>query len=150
MAFLILVAPTHVDDLKVPAPTGTAQLSSSLWMKFGKLTQDLHEFTHIGIAHKQDTKNFEVELHQHAYAQQLRQICKDEIASKPADTEVQQDLKSCFATLLGGLAWMMLTCPAIAVYVGFLQRHLQRPTLQHLRSLNRLVAWIKSHPQSLR
>ena len=43
-----------------------------------------------------------------------------------ATIQKEMDLKGCFATLLGGTAWMTLTM--VAVYVSYLQRHLAKLT----------------------
>ena len=58
-------------------------------------------------------------------------------------------MKACCMTLLGGVAWMVLTCPDSAVYVSYLQRHLQEPRIRHLKDLNKLVRWMKRTPQVL-
>lgn len=45
-------------------------------------------------------------------------------------------------SLVGALAWLMLTMPSICVYVAFLQRQAKAPTIGHIRMANRLLAWI--------
>ena len=45
---------------------------------------------------------------------------------------------------------MTMTNLAICVYVSYLQRHAKAPCFRHLRDLNRLVKWIKLHPQTLK
>ena len=147
---LVLIVSTHVDDLKgAGEPAERAGLVAHLEGRFGKLSKELHTFTHVGVVHTQSPTTFEVEMHQRPYAQHLRQICLDSVATQPPDTPVDADLKGCFATLLGGAAWMTLTATPIAVYVSYLQRHLKAPTVKHLKDLNRLVQWIVTHPQSL-
>ena len=147
---LVLILSTHVDDLKGAGETAQRDgLIAHLEARFGKLSKQLHSFTHVGVVHEQSPTTFEVEMHQKPYAQQLRQICLDSVATQDPDTPVDTELKGCFATLLGGTAWMTLTVTAIAVYVSFLQRHLTKPTVKHLKDLNRLVQWVTTHPQSL-
>ena len=146
----VLVVSTHVDDLKGAGESDQhTALLSHLEQRFGRLTRDTHRFVHVGITHEQSPTTFEVTMHQHEYAKQLRQICLDAVATQSADTPVDAELRGCYSTLLGGAAWMTLTMPMIAVYVSYLQRHLKEPTIQHLRDLNRLVQWVKTHPQSL-
>ena len=48
-------------------------------------------------------------------------------------------------SLVGALAWLILTMPAICVYVAFLQRHAKEPTVGHIRLANRLLLWIRKN-----
>ena len=43
------------------------------------------------------------------------------------------------------LAWLILTMPAVCVYVASLQRHTQAPTVGHVRNANRLLLWIRKN-----
>ena len=42
-----------------------------------------------------------------------------------------------------------MSCPAICVYVSYLQRHSKAPTFKHIKDLNRLVMWVKRTPQQI-
>ena len=64
------------------------------------------------------------------------------MAGADLDDMASAQMKACYMTLLGGVAWMILTCPASAVYVSYLQRHLQEPRVRHLKDLNNLVRWM--------
>ena len=52
-------------------------------------------------------------------------------------------------SLVGALAWIVLTEPAICIYVSYLQRHTQAPTMKHVRDSNRLLRWIKKNLKQL-
>ena len=48
-------------------------------------------------------------------------------------------------SLAGALAWLMVTMPAICIYVAYLQRQCQSPTWGHVRKANRLLRWIRAN-----
>ena len=125
---LVLVVSAHVDDLKACGEEkDRIAFVNHLENRFGKLKQYEGTFEHVGMMHAQYEKTFEVRLHQKHYAAQLRPICLDDIAGSDLDDLASAQMKACYMTLLGGVAWMILTCPASAVYVSYLQRHLQEP-----------------------
>ena len=53
-------------------------------------------------------------------------------------------------SLLGGVGWVVQTRPDVITYVGALQRHLKNPKPKHIRDLNRIVTYLKSHPLVIR
>ena len=81
---------------------------------------DLNKFTHAGIEHDQDPKTYASTLSQVKYTAQLRTICLDAVVTSGWDTDAPPDLHSAFRTLVGGVAWLTLTAPAISVYVAVL------------------------------
>ena len=58
------------------------------------------------------------------------------------DVPADEDMAALFMSLVGALAWLVRTVPAICVYVAYLQRHTKAPTLGHVRRGNRLLRWI--------
>ena len=52
-------------------------------------------------------------------------------------------------SLVGALAWLILTMPAICIYVAYLQRHTKEPTVGHVRQANRLLLWIRKNLKRL-
>ncbi|MDA8583864.1 hypothetical protein N9L68_06505 [bacterium] len=58
------------------------------------------------------------------------------------DAAADDDLRQCFMSLVGALAWLILTAPAICVYVASLQRQSKAPTVGHIRMANRLLACV--------
>ena len=61
----------------------------------------------------------------------------------PDEQAADEDLTQLFMPLVGALAWLTLTMPAICIYVAFLQRQCKAPTLGHVRRANRLLRWIR-------
>ena len=78
-------------------------------------------------------------LHQHHYLKQLTAINTDEVSFKDKDDEVPAHLQSSFISLVCAMAWVLNTVPAVAVYVGALQRHLKDPRVRHLQAANRVL-----------
>ena len=52
-------------------------------------------------------------------------------------------------SLVGALAWLILTMPAICVYVAYLQRHAKQPNIGHIKQANRLLIWIRRNLEHL-
>ena len=48
-----------------------------------------------------------------------------------------------FMSLLGGIAWMVLTRIDICVFVNRLQRHAKSPRLVDVRDCNKLLRWVQ-------
>ena len=65
------------------------------------------------------------------------------------DTPTGDDMKQLYISFVGALAWLILTMPAICIYVAFLQRQYQAPTLGHVRKANRLLRWIRANKPRL-
>ena len=120
-------------------PEERAGLLAHLEKRFGKLSQTERKFTHVGVEHEQDPHTNEVRMHQATYVEQPRLTSLDAVATADPEQPVDDDLKGCFCTLLGGVAWLCLTCLAIAVYVAYLQRRFKAPLVRHLRDLNWLA-----------
>jgi len=74
---------------------------------------------------------------------QITEIFCDLNALVSDDTPADEDMTAMFMSLVGALAWLVLTMPAICVYVAYLQRHTKAPTLGHVRRGNRLLRWIR-------
>ena len=148
---LVLVVSTHVDDLKGAGEDEQRKaLILHLERCFGKLKVELGSFDHVGVSHVQNADTKEVHMHQHAYVAQLRPIPVDDVMFADLDSPVTSAMASSYMTLLGAAAWLTLTCPAICVYVSYLQRHSKAPACKHVRDLNRLVKWLKKTPQGVR
>ena len=58
---------------------------------------------------------------------------------EPADEAVMQ----LFMSLVGALAWLVLTMPNICIYVAYLQRQTKAPNLGHVRRTNRPLRWVR-------
>ena len=65
------------------------------------------------------------------------------------DEAADDDSRQLFMSLVGALAWLILTMPSICVYVAFLQRQAKAPTIGHSRMTNRLLAWVVKNLERL-
>ena len=75
--------------------------------------------------------DYTVECSQDRYVKQLRLMALD---SLPTDEEAlveDKDLLSSSQSLVGGVAWTLLTRFDVAVHVGYLQRHAHAPRAKH-------------------
>eukprot|EP00972_Heterocapsa_arctica_P032150 4736471-Heterocapsa_arctica.AAC.1 len=80
-------------------------------------------------------------MHQDHYVEQLRTI-EDKIFSNfKEDTLLPPAHAAQHMTLLGCLAWLVITWPDIAIFVSALQRHVKQPEVRHLRRLNTVLRW---------
>ena len=52
-------------------------------------------------------------------------------------------------SVLGAIAWCLLTRPDIAVFVGALQRYSHAPKVIHAKRLNAVVRWAQRNPKKL-
>ena len=61
------------------------------------------------------------------------------------DQPAYAETTALYMSLVGALAWLVLTMPSICVYVAFLQRRTKAPLLGHVRKANRLLRWVRKH-----
>ena len=99
--------------------------------------------------HEQNPQTFEAWTHQQHYVPQINEIPVDTKAMVPDEQLADDDMKHLFMSLVGAMTWLILTMPAICIYVAYLQRQTQSPTLGHVRRANRLLRWIRSNKQRL-
>ena len=67
----------------------------------------------------------------------------------PDEEPADEDLSQLFMSLVGALAWLILTMPSICMYVSYLQRQTKAPNLGHIRRANRLLRWIRRNIKRL-
>ena len=140
---------THVDDLKGGAPKETAmRLLKHLEESVGKCKQEWDSFIHTGIEHVRDKDG--VYTHQTTYAKQLNQMDPHLWDGKPDEEEVDEKIASLYLSLLGGVAWMVLTRVDMAVYVQALQRRAQKPRVKDCKNLNLVVRYLKKQKLGIR
>ena len=146
---ILMILSTHVDDLKGAAKRSDAEsLLQHLEKMVGNCTQDWKEFTHTGIEHKQDDDG--VYAHQTKYAEQLKPMPLEGLKEMAAEDLVNEAHTSLYMSLLGGVAWMVLTRSDISVYVQALQRRAQTPRVEDCKRLNVVCRYIKRRPRGLR
>ena len=88
----------------------------ALEQRFGKLKRFLRCFENVGIVYEQNAAIDIIVSHQGNYIRQLREMSLDRI-SKDDATSVGADGIASYMSLLGGCAWVLMTIPAVAVYV---------------------------------
>ena len=139
---LVMVASTHVDDLKVTGDRSWINwLFAELEKKVGKLTVKDGNFEHCGIEHSR-LNDGTVIMSQDHYASQLKPI---RMPKGYKDTDpVDKTVNAAFLTLLGGLSWLCLTRYDISIYVCALQRASKAPQMQHASAANRLFVKVGS------
>ena len=142
---LVGVVSAHVDDLKGGAEEKVRlELIEHLTRRFGKLTEMYGSFEHCGVQHVQLENQGGYRLQQTHYVKQLRAIPEDEIQGWPDDKLVPPHVASSYISLTCAIAWVLLTVPAVAVYVSYLQRHLKEPRAVHVRAVNRVLRYLKA------
>ena len=97
----------------------------------------------------QDPRTFEIWAHQGHDVPQMKETPCDLKALVSDDTPADEGMTAMFMSLVGALAWLVLTIPAICVYVAYLQRHTKAPTMGHVRRGNRLLRWIRRNKARL-
>ena len=65
--------------------------------------------------HEQNPKTHEIWTHQQHYIPQIKEIPVDAKALVPDEQDCDEDLKQLFMSLVGALAWLTLTMPAICI-----------------------------------
>lgn len=145
-----LVLSTHVDDLKGAGlpEYRRKKLLDTLKARFGELKIKQANFECVGVMHEQSADCSEIWTHQQHYVPQVKEIM---ISGMPSgnEEETDDDMRQLYMSLVGALAWLILTMPAICVYVAFLQRHTQKPTVGHVMSANRLLTWVRNNSNKL-
>ena len=145
-----MILSSHVDDLKGAASEeARAKLIKALEYEFGKLKANVGNFECVGIMHQQDPTTKEIWTHQMHYIQQLIEIDEDEISFANDEELVSDKMHTLFMSLVGGMAWLTLTCPCICIYAVFLQRCNKAFTVGHVKSANRLLRWMKKNKAKL-
>ena len=127
---LVLVLSTHVDDLK---GSGEAEyrrkLIAGLEKEFSALKIKEGSFECVGIMHEQNPQTFEVWTHQQHYVPQINEIPCDMKALVPDEHPAEDDMRQLYMSLVGAMAWLIMTMPAICIDVAFSSDRLSRQLL---------------------
>ena len=147
----MLIMGMHVDDLKI---TGERSIIEALLVHlekaFGKLKCSWQSFVNCGINHVQDPNTYVVICEQNAYIACLKPIVSSELSSAQPEDVASPELAAMFISLLGALAYCLLTRMDLGVYVCALQRVASRPLCKHIKRLNTLTRWAQRNPRGLR
>ena len=83
------------------------------------------------------------------YVACMRPIQADELIGMDGEVQVSSELTTLFMSLLGALAFCLLTRPDLAVFVSALQRQTHHVLVVHVRKLNIRLRWAQRHPLKL-
>ena len=140
---LVGLVAKHVDDVKGAAEDAEREITlEALEERFGKLKRELNAFENVGICFEQNLAEHCIRSHQGNYIRQIREMSVDSSALAVPETDCDIDQHATYLSLVGALAWCVLTIPAIAVYIAFLQRQVAAPKIGHCRDANRLVRYL--------
>ena len=116
---LVLILSTHVDDFKGAGEEPfVKRLLAGLEKEVSSLKIKRGVFECVGIVHEQDPHTCEVWTHQPHYLPQIKDIPADAKALVPDEKPADEDLGQLFMSLVGSLAWLILTIPSISIYVA--------------------------------
>ena len=147
---LVALCTKHVDDLKIAGEKKYVdQLLKALEEAFGKPTVQWHTFTNCGVRHIQDPKTFEITLDQHEYITALKPIQHRDLQGLSSETLLEPQMLTLYQSLLGAVAFAVLTRLDIAVFVVALQKAAHAATMLHVRRLNAVTRYMQRNPQHL-
>ena len=146
---LLCLLSVHVDDIKGTSKKATAMsLLEHLNKTVGQCKADWLSFLHTGIQHEQSPGV--VFTHQYVYIDSITPILPELLHGKDDEEECNQVVHDAYRSVLGAVAWTVLTRPDLAIYVQALQRQSHAPRIRHARKLNVLIRWMKKNPCGLK
>ena len=147
---LVCMLTKHVDDLKIGGLEPVVNhLVAELEKVFGKLTQHRGTFTNTGIRHVTLSCG-SIQCDQDEYLKALCPIVHSELVGAAAETAVSPAVHELYRSLLGALAYALLTQHWLAVYVVSLQRKAAAPLVIHARRLNAVLRAAQKRPAKLK
>ena len=133
---LICLMAKHVDDLKL---TGKKKVIERVLQQiqevFGELEIEWFTFTNCGLRHIQDATTFLITLDQEDYIKNMKPIIRQDIKGLSSDTECTAEIIQLFMSLLGAVAYALMTRIDVAVYVCAMQRVTHKPKIIHVKRL---------------
>ena len=147
---LVLIFSSHVDDMKGGGTDSErASFLEALKKEFGDLKVQLDAFECIGVWHHQDPVTKEIYTHQQHCVPQILKIDESRFAFAADETDATEAGQSAYMSIVGALAWLLVTIPAIGIFVAYLQRHGKKPAVHHLKKANRLLRWLRKNVKRL-
>ena len=147
---LLCLMAKHVDDLKL---TGERKIIEEILKQiqdvFGELKIEWHSFTNCGLRHIQDPGTFGITLDQEEYVKNLKPIIHGDLKGQSSEKECSPELTQLFMSLLGAVAYSLMTRIDIAVFVCALQRVTHKPKIIHIKRLNAVLRWMQANPKRL-
>ena len=140
---LVFIMSKHVDDLKFAGvPSEVTRIMDKIQEVFGELRIVKHKFTNCGVRHIQDPGTKGVTLDQEDYIAALKPLVDPEFSRAPPEQALSERMQLLYMSLLGAVAYAMLTRIDAAVYVAALQRVAHAPLVIHVRRLNAVTRWM--------
>ena len=101
------------------------------------------------MRHTQDPQTKEVKLDQDEYIKGIK-VCESfEIIRSASEGKAGPELHAQYWSVLGAIAYAVLTRPDIAVFVSALQRWSHAPAIIHCKKLNAVVRWTQRNPKGI-
>ena len=128
----------HVDDVKIAGRKAQVlEIVAAIEKVFGPVANSIkngncEDFTNCGVRHTV-MPNGDVIADQDDYIKDLRTISNGEIVGKRSHEECSYELQSMFWSLLGAVAYTLLTQVWISCFVIALQRVTHKPTVLHVK-----------------
>eukprot|EP00438_Fugacium_kawagutii_P025194 Skav218080 [mRNA] locus=scaffold3382:13254:23272:- [translate_table: standard] len=142
---LVLILVKHVDDIKIAGEEEEVQLLlKALEETFGHSDRNDNNFTCVGIHHVRKADGT-ISLDQDEYISALKQIQHPDITGRPQEELCTETVKRLYWSLLGAVAYTLLTQHWLAIYIIALQRQTHKPQYQHIRKLNSWVKALQKH-----
>ena len=134
---LAMLLSTHVDDLKGSGEKEVvSRVKAILTKEFGALKEAYDTFIHCGIEH--ETKPDCIELHQTAYAKQLKLMDHVKLTALSTTQSLDELMTAQYQSLLGALSWLTQTRMEVCVYVCALQLAAKSAKVEHALRLNKV------------
>ena len=86
------------------------------------------------------------EQNQQEYIQGIKLCVHDSISKGKQEEKACPDLHHQYWSVLGAIAYSVLTRPDVAVFVSALQRWSHEPNIIHVKRLNAVVRWAQRNP----
>ena len=128
----------HVDDINGTAPKSVAEsLLRHLNGNVGQCKTDFDSFLHIGIQHEHSRGC--VFTHQYVYVGSISPIKSEIVGGKDDDALCDGPCREAYRSVLGAVAWTVLTKAELAVYVQALQRRAHAPRVSDCKRLSLVI-----------
>jgi len=150
-----------VKSATTPSPRSLAMFSSYLNDVQGSAEKEQRQQLaqvrrkYFGDSLKENTRKFEFTGAQHVQHDDMSATARRdhyilELSTIPtidthidADDDPTEHMASAFASLLGGLAWLLVTRADIAPYAGYMQRLTGKPKFRHIRMIYKVLKYCK-------
>eukprot|EP00959_Pyramimonas_sp_CCMP1952_P402122 8426322-Pyramimonas_sp.AAC.1 len=105
---------------------------------FGKMATQENNFIHCGLRHRQ-LDDMSIEVGQVEYIKNFNCIDERGLQGMSDDDDPPEKHVKQYPSLLGAIAWCIMTRVGICVYAAALQRHGKAPKAGHIKKMNVLL-----------